>query len=148
MKSDIVNSDGTEILHWVMEGTQQSKTNQNYPYQPKPPKESWNIWRNSIHATYLERNRTKKKLPLVEQLLNYEEFSSKDDPYGWVKNVNRNMTLEEALQMVPPQLQEAIGITKTPNDNGKKLYDQLISTGIHSWSDGSEKEKREHMDIP
>ena len=59
MKSDIVNSDGTEILHWVMEGTQQSKKNQNYPYQPKPPKESWNIWRNSIHATYLGRNRTK-----------------------------------------------------------------------------------------
>ena len=88
MQSDIVNNDGDHILNWAMEGTRRSNTIQNYPYQPKPPKESWKIWRQCIHATYLGRKRTKDRLPLVTPL-EYKEEQQNENDYEWLNRIKK-----------------------------------------------------------
>ena len=51
------------------------------------------------------------------------------------------MTLEEAVDTLPPYLREAVGDVIYPNDNGMHLA-QHINEGdtIHAWSDGSVKD--------
>ena len=64
MLSEILDTDGICIQQWAMNGTQQSTTVLEYPFQPRPPPHAWKIWRDALHATYLDKYRDAHRAPL------------------------------------------------------------------------------------
>ena len=56
------------IDRWAFRGLHPSTSSLNYPYQPRPPPESWEIWQHALHSTFLASNRTNNYLLLTERL--------------------------------------------------------------------------------
>jgi len=66
MLSEILDAEGNYILQWAMHGTQQNETEIEYPYQPLPPPSARKIWRDALHATYLDKHRQLPDHPFID----------------------------------------------------------------------------------
>jgi len=68
MLREFLDADGNSIQQWAMYGTQQNETELEYPYQPFPPPSAWKIWRDALHASYLDKHRDATISPLYRPM--------------------------------------------------------------------------------
>jgi len=91
MLSEIMDANGEYMQQWAMHGTQQNETAMDYPYQPKPPPRAWKTWRDALHATYLDINRTADSCPLhkITTIHMLRRFDQSLPDYTHVKMVQK-----------------------------------------------------------
>ena len=58
MLSDITKPDRRSIAKWALNGSRQASTEIEYPRQQRPPEASWKHWRDLLHSTFLNKDRT------------------------------------------------------------------------------------------
>ena len=117
MLSEILDAEGNYILQWAMHGTQQSKTEIEHPYQPLPPPRAWKIWRDALHATYLDKHRDATRSPLHRSIgpPSPTTFSQEH----WPPTISTTgMTMREIIDLLPPANKQAVGNVSLPHDDG------------------------------
>jgi len=139
MLSEIMDANGAYIQQWAMNGTQQNETAMDYPYQPKPPPRAWKIWRDALHATYLDIHRTADSCPL-HRPIGPTSRNNITQPHWPPQIPTTGMTMRALIDLLPPAYSHAVGNVSIPPDDGLALAHALMSKNmIHAWSDGTVK---------
>jgi hypothetical protein len=136
MISDISSACGKYILNWAMDGSQRSTTTLVYPNQDKPPPQAWRVWRECLLASYLKKREMQR--PTLHIPLEFKEPEVREE---WRNKVIKGMALEEAVELLPAFLVEALGKIRLPCDNGRQLSRDMQQSKTVSWTDGSVKDK-------
>ena len=134
MLHEICTPCGKYIHDWAMDGSKQYETDMVYPFQDKPPKKIWKVWRECILATYLKQSDIWR--PTLHTSLTFKDRS---ENISWRNRIFRGMKMEEALLLIPGYLKEAIGTIRCPIDNGRQLSEELQTSETASWTDGTVK---------
>jgi len=139
MLSLILDADGNSIQHWPMYGTQQNETGLEYPYQPLPPPSAWITWRNSLHATYLEKRIDATISPLHRPI--GPSAHTTVSLNHWPPTISTvGMTMMDMIDLLPLEYKQAVGNVSLPQDDGLALAECLISGNtISARSDGTVK---------
>ena len=106
-----------------------------YPSQDRPPECAWKVWRESILAAFLAK-RISGKPTLHRPLIWYDEETTTT----WRDSILVGMSLEEAVNVLPDYLKEAIGNISYPQDNGASLSFDMKESSTCSWTDGTVKD--------
>jgi hypothetical protein len=80
-----IASNPSSIDRWAFLGLHPSASSLNYPARPRPPPESWKIWRHALQSTFLASHRTKNYLPLMERLLPLVPSPTPAPPTTYIK---------------------------------------------------------------
>jgi hypothetical protein len=134
MLHEITTPCGRYVYDWVMSGEQIQDTNVLYPVQEKPPPHVWKVWRECIRATYLQKSDSWRSM-LHRPLLT----TGDNENLSWREQITLGMNIEDALNLLPNYLREAIGTLQCPRDNGKKISEELKQSQTQSWTDGTVK---------
>ena len=112
------------IDRWAFRGLHPSTSSLNYPYQPRPPPESWEIWQHALHSTFLASNRTNNYQPMATRLPPLVPSQTPPPP----------ITYQEALNSLPYSI---------PIDNTSELARHIWEgKTLGAWCDGRVKEAK------
>jgi hypothetical protein len=138
MLNEICTPCGEYVHDWALYGHHRNESAMlTYPYQDKPPPYVWKVWRDGILATFLKKSEDGRPT-LHYPLLDANEHQFRKTP--WRQQIKEGMTLCEALNLVPCYIKEAIGTILYPEDNGKQLSRDILTSASTSYTDGSVKD--------
>ena len=136
MLSEICTPCGKYVEEWALNGTRRNDmTSLIYPYQRKPPPQVWKVWRDSLLAAFLT-TRTQGR-PTLHIPFEIEIIDENAPP--WRTRIIHGMRLEEAIDLLPGYIREAIGTLNYPLNNGKQLSNDILGSASTSYTDGTVK---------
>ena len=136
MLNEICTPCGKFIEEWALEGTRNEATTLIYPHQDNPPLHVWKVWRESILAAFLKKRDLGR--PALNHPLTIDRIQEMIMP--WRSRIRSGMTLEEAIELLPGYIREAIGTLQYPDNNGKQLSDDILQSSSMSFTDGTVKD--------